>query len=335
MSNAEPEPHHDHIAVEPTARSFGKKLIEWFWRGTSIRAQQLALPEFGARSAVFAERARGTAAIALSTLQPAEPPEIAVEGIACELYRQSAYWSLLALGGDENSPWDSLEEALLTRIAPDGARRVTLASTLREGTFTYFAALSSEEQVATCLELRKLAEVLLQKLDQRNRAIDSLYLQRVWRLGLLALALGGLIGAAFWLRSVVEARRDMAAHVVWKASSWFDNGGCVAPAQSCSTSPNFFFHTAEERNPWLSFDLGSVKTVSTVLIDNREECCTDRAVPLDVELSEDDKTWHTLATKIEPFNSWRASFAPTKARWVRLRVKKKTWFHLARVRILP
>jgi hypothetical protein len=114
-----------------------------------------------------------------------------------------------------------------------------------------------------------------------------------------------------------------------------NGAGCVSPAQQCAQSPNFFFHTTEEANPWLEFDLGATRSISRVRIENRRDCCSDRAVPLTVEVSTDGKNWKTVARQAEDFTSWSVSFGSVEARWVRLQTHRQTYLHLAEVRIWP
>lgn len=96
----------------------------------------------------------------------------------------------------------------------------------------------------------------------------------------------------------------------------------------------FFVHTQEEQSPWIEFDLGAEQKISAVRIDNRMDCCMDRAAPIVVEASSDQHHWQTAARRDSSFTSWLATFAPMNARWVRLRLEKRTSLHLRRVRIL-
>jgi hypothetical protein len=96
-----------------------------------------------------------------------------------------------------------------------------------------------------------------------------------------------------------------------------------------------FFSTVEEKDPWIEFDLGKVEQISGVQAENRLDCCQDRAFPLVVEVSENHKRWKAVARRDTDFTTWRASFNPVKARWVRLRVHRTSFLHLHRVRILP
>jgi hypothetical protein len=76
-----------------------------------------------------------------------------------------------------------------------------------------------------------------------------------------------------------------------------------------------------------------VKTVKRVEIKNRTDCCGDRAVPLVVEVSQDDKTWTQVARREAEFADWTAKFPKTKARYVRLRVARVAMLHLDEVKI--
>src|SRR5690606_19349381 len=133
-----------------------------------------------------------------------------------------------------------------------------------------------------------------------------------------------------------EAEADLARDAMWRASSVYGpEPGCKPPAQECASSPNFFIATNEEENPWLVFDLESPKSVSAVRVDNRIDCCQDRANPLVIEVSDDEKTWKEVARRTSDFNTWKATFPTVKTRYVRLRILKKTNLNLSRVRILP
>ena len=56
-------------------------------------------------------------------------------------------------------------------------------------------------------------------------------------------------------------------------------------------------------------------------------------VPLIVELSNDRSTWQAVAQRESPFAIWEPSFAPSKARYVRLRVPRVTFLHLEQVKV--
>jgi hypothetical protein len=93
------------------------------------------------------------------------------------------------------------------------------------------------------------------------------------------------------------------------------------------------FHTSEERNPWFEIDLGEIKPVRRLTVKNRADSNGERAVPLIAELSNDRSNWQVVARRDSPFTVWEPSFAPTKARYLRLRVPRLTFLHLEQVKV--
>ena len=59
----------------------------------------------------------------------------------------------------------------------------------------------------------------------------------------------------------------------------------------------------------------------------------NRAAPLVVELSSDRSAWTKAAQRDTSFVTWTAQFPPTTARYVRLRVARRTFLHLENVSI--
>jgi len=335
--------------VRPAARA--KRVSEWFWRGAALAEEKRAFPAPSARAATLAQRACSSADFALNAaefLRSADaastgvaPAENLADASACDFYRQSVYWSLCAraaLSDDRagtshaESIWDTLDEQSLASAAK-GERRELLRTSLRSGSFVYFVELPESEQTATRAELRRLAESLLQTADERTRAVQGVLLQRAFRLSLALLALLLIALGLVWERKTREDRNDLARNTPWHASSKMDDMGCHSPAQECAESSAIFFHTKEERDPWIEFDLGSERRVSTVQVDNRADCCSERTIPLVVEVSDNHKQWRTVARQGTEFKTWRATFASVKTRWVRLRVARVSFLHLARVRI--
>ena len=58
-------------------------------------------------------------------------------------------------------------------------------------------------------------------------------------------------------------------------------------------------------------------------------------MPLVVEASPDQKTWTEVARRTEVFETWQPKFAKQNARFLRLRVDRKSWLHLERVAVHP
>jgi hypothetical protein len=96
-----------------------------------------------------------------------------------------------------------------------------------------------------------------------------------------------------------------------------------------------FFHTNEEENPWIEYDLGAKVQFSSLTIYNRSGAVEDRAVPMVVEISDDGRSYKDVAKRTKVFDVWEPSFKPVRARYVRLRVARRTFLHLDGVQIHP
>ncbi len=120
----------------------------------------------------------------------------------------------------------------------------------------------------------------------------------------------------------------------WRTSSkWID---CDPTIGRCGPHvTRILFHTNEDEAPWFELDLGMPTEFSSVSVQNRSDHLPERAVPLIVESSDDQQTWKELARRDETFSTWRAKFPTTTARFVRLRVPRRTFLHLEAVRVHP
>ena len=98
-------------------------------------------------------------------------------------------------------------------------------------------------------------------------------------------------------------------------------------------SLDLFFHTKEEDHPWIEIDLGRLRRIRRVIVENRFDCCSDRDVPLVVQLRDAQGNYHEVARRNEDFNRVTINFAPQEATAVKLLVPRVTAFHLANVQI--
>lgn len=126
--------------------------------------------------------------------------------------------------------------------------------------------------------------------------------------------------------------RDLAKGRGFRASSVYP--GFIADQHVCDgVRTDILFHTLDEPSPWVEIDLGATHGVRRVEIKNRTDSLSDRAVPLVVETSLDGQIFTVAARNDQPFWDWDATFAPTPARYVRVRSLKKTFLHLERIRV--
>lgn len=169
--------------------------------------------------------------------------------------------------------------------------------------------------------------------ESKEVSRDRLWFERVLRLGSLALASVVLSVVLSWWAEASEAGRDLARGRAWQASSTYGSEGCKSPAQQCRSE--FFFSTKEQNEPWLQIDLGGERTFSEVRIFNRSDCCGERAVPLILEVRGGDAPFREIARQTEAFDTWVATFPALSARYIRLRVARRSYLHLKRVLVLP
>jgi hypothetical protein len=273
------------------------------------------------------------------------------DGPARELLREAVYWALCAEqhirseetrtpasdapdDGSVRALWARAERKLLADVAGGEGAAHALEASLSLERFSDFAELAAEEQAREARDLAAFAKNLLTALEAPRVRLDKLYTQRVLRTGGGLLLLLALLGAALFARSWRERERDLAWEKPYKASSTYPSVGCKSPQQECAESPFFFFHTLEDERPWLEIDLGAKKRFSSVKLVNREDCCGERGIPIAVEVSNDKKSWREVTRRTEPFTTWRQSFAPTTARYVRVVGLRKTALHLKRVAVL-
>jgi hypothetical protein len=125
--------------------------------------------------------------------------------------------------------------------------------------------------------------------------------------------------------------RDLAAGRPWLASSAFPPArrGGVGPR---ARRKDYFFHTLPSDHPWVEVDLGTPKMIRSLLVENRSDCCWERALPLDVEVLDlDTKTWRRVAQRRSGFHVWTHELAPVSARHVRFRLGGVGILHLRRI----
>jgi len=314
------------------------------------------VPVLSPRCSTLVGRAQVANALAERALLPSDPlPFLGAEAVACELSREAIYWALLALREREtkSSPegetsssapdsstlaalWSGTTPALIEAAAGGAEAAERVHRDLVDKSFADFAELGPEQQAATARRLTAFAERLIEPLAVPQRARDLAWVRRVKfvMLTLVVLLALGFAGRAF--KAEYDLSMDMAPSASWVASSRYESEcTCHSPEQSCAACPSFFFCTEKESRPSIVFDLHSVRSLSAVVVDNRRDCCSGRALPLVIQVSTDQTHWKTVATRKEQFDTWRADFPTEQTRWVKLYVSRRDFLHLAKVRLLP
>ena len=302
------------------------------------------------RALELAGRAALAQEAAARTERPPEPfSQSGSEAVAAELYRESVHWSLLAHAAlkpdgaetaEDAAPalgtlLERADKALLARAAGGEGEVAELTRDLSRS-YVEFAELDATAQRRLVERLERAAAGLFEPLGSVQRRLERIWVRRVLHVVVVLVVVGGGAFAADQYMSMNRRAHDLAARASWTTSSRYPQGGCDSPKQTCVGGENYFFHTNQENDPWVMFDLGKPRRVGGVEIDNRIDCCAERAVPLAVDVSTDKKNWHEVARHNSEFTTWRQDFDPQHARYVKIHIPSPSAIlHLSRVRIYP
>ena len=195
-------------------------------------------------------------------------------------------------------------------------------------------ALDDAALAVAVAEVRAAARAVLDAHEAPDRLVAARHHWKVVRraLGLIAvLALVPVVAVGF---SRLSEAPDLAKEKPWRASSKLTD--CNPARIECSgVRTRIFFHTLQEKGPWVEIDLKAPTKFSEVVVYNRGDSLQERAVPLVLEVGDDQLTWRELGRNDEPFKVWTAKVPGTTARYVRLRCTRETMLHLDAVKVHP
>jgi hypothetical protein len=336
LEQASARPRLAGVSTLQTSR--WSRLLEWLLRTRGLTAARAEVAEPSSPAHAFRRRARLAYELAERVLDPIEPLRAGSgAALAADLFRQSAYWALCAADhAAEAVPcsqlWNAELESELARSLPDREALEAARQLLLEASFVSLAELSEDDQLQSALRARSLAATALDRIDRPQRRVETLLWQRFARLGLCALVLIAAVGVSLRGAEDLHQGTDLLAGKAWRTSSTW--GKCDPVAARCGgVRTRVFFHTKEDASPWIEYDLGAPKKFSRVVVRNRTDSVPDRAIPLVLEVSDDQKVYREVVRRPTSFRTWRADFQPQRARYVRLRVARRTWLHLERISI--
>jgi len=299
-----------------------------FWNWATLRpvlaAARAQLPRPGGRAARAFEQVRLLREVIRQIANPTEElPPGRQPAVLLSLLRDLVYWTLVARQSDEDEAapdlralWDRSPADLLLRAA-GGADDLDALRGLLVDLPTAAMLDARDGDVARA---RDFAESLYGDLEAPRRRVQHLLIRR-WLHGAAA-----VVALAFAVKAITF-ERDLAKGKPYQTSSSQSN--CAAD-QECA---KLMFHTNNEAEPWVVIDLGAVQRFHRIEVENRKDCCQDRAVPLVAEVSTDRKSWRQVARRDSDFSTWNAKFPRTSARYVRLRAPRTTYLHLDSVAV--
>ena len=334
--DANDEQEADDLSAQASpAAAPSRPLWDTLWQGQAMAAARRRLEDAYEASGPDLQRAESALAHGLRILDPADPlPSGPAPHLATLLLREAAYWALrsLQVSGASLSAQLAKVPAPILAFAAGGEDHADRARDLLLRDARLDATRPVEEVELEAQELARIVRGFLDCSRGPQEEIARIQASRVFRLGGVALGVLALIGALVWGGTRFVQPPDLLPGKPWRASSAYKNFN-VGAHQVDGNSTQVFFHTNEETNAWIEFDLQKPTQFRSVTLKNRTDCCSERAVPLVIESSDDRNHWTELARKSDDFRSWTAKFAPKTARYVRIRTLKRTWLHLEGVNV--
>ncbi len=315
-----------------TAPGVTNRVFDWFFRGAALREARAGLPDRDEPRELAARQAKLLCEVARRVAETADPlPPGARPAVSLALCRDAIYWALAARHARAGEPptdlralWDASNPQVVGAAPspPDNQESAALRRTLFDDYDPRSLAVTAHDAARA----RAFAEGLVFDLDGPRRRVVRVLTQRWLRVGLVAAALVALVVGV----RVSTLGPDLAAGKPFRLSaSWPGWAACMAN-NGCN---GLMFQTDEGDEPWVEIDLGAPRKVHRVEVVNRGSCCADRAVPLIVELGGDRRAWTQVARRDAPFGSWTAKFAPRTARYVRLKVLRRSVLHLQSIAV--
>jgi hypothetical protein len=255
--------------------------------------------------------------------------------LAANLFRQSLYWALRSqnptgAGVEPAEVWARAEHPSLACLAANADELARITTAMRS-TFIELAEESPENQRALSALLRRSASRLVTSAEQVPWQLEWSKLKRLTR---LVLAVVLCVAPVALLIVLSSAKPDLAKGKHWRTSSSFAE--CHPESSECGgATTDILFHTKEEKSPWFEYDFGAPLAFSSLTIQNRADYGPERAVPLIVEVSNDDQKFREIARRVDSFSTWKPSFATQHARYLRLRVARFSMLHLEAIKVHP
>ena len=321
-----------HYTPHPEKRS----ILDWFLLRPELSRARGDVATVSREQRAYMERAK----VALEFGGVAFDPQNQVASgstvpLAPSLFQQALYWALVAsnrLTGASNptQAWAVTPPSTLATLTSNQRELEQIGRAMQCSLFELEQG-STEARRETAELLRRSAVRLITSFEASTLQLEWLKLRRLSRLALGVMLLMGpfLLAAIFWPK-----KPDLAKGKAWHTSSVAAE--CHPAKSECGgVTTDIFFHTKEESNPWFEYDFYAPLAFSSLTIRNRSDFGPERAVPLVVEVGNDEASLHEIARKTESFSTWSPSFPTQHARYLRLRTARFSLLHLEAVEVHP
>ncbi|HEY3237246.1 MAG TPA: discoidin domain-containing protein [Polyangiaceae bacterium] len=312
------------------------RALRWFLDTEAIIGARAAIPIRSPATLELLRRARLDAELGEHLMNRVHPVQHGTpEAVAAEVYLEAGYWALLAAKPELGRPsaeelWRSAEILGELGYTQDELKAIE-RHFVSHRPFIDFADLTPEERRNAITTLSQFALRVISAHDAPRLYLSHLLLKRAAKIlvtTLLTVALVGLGVASY------PQKPDLAMGKPWTTSSSL--AVCHPEEEECAgVQTKILFHTGEDKTPWFQFDMGYPVRFSSMTIRNRTDYGQDRALPLAVEVSNDGNTYQEIVRRTERFRVWKPTFRPQNARYIRLRVLRKSYLHLEEVKVHP
>jgi hypothetical protein len=227
---------------------------------------------------------------------------------------------LMLEASEPSSVTDAVTDAGL-----DSSERAFVLSLLSAGGVGAVAELSPARQREVTEHVRRVARSADRRLRANERPLRRLLARRWLRVGAAILLVVSAASAAL----IASRPENVALHravLVPHSLAGYDPKRLVDGDRT-----KLGFHTEKAPNE-VRIDLGEPRRISRIVVSNRVDCCSERAVPLSIELEQSGK-FAEVARRDTVFQRWRVDLTPTTTRFVRLVSHNTEPFHLNEVEV--
>jgi F5/8 type C domain len=241
-----------------------------------------------------------------------------------------------AAGPLGESDWDSARkipavEAAWGKLSTE--QIATLMALLGPDRDATVARLSGEERDVFASGLHDLVMRLAEPLEIEANGLGRALFARWSRVIVVGVVLALAVGfAGKWIGKKLGGP-NIALRAAVTISSQFPGQGVDHSMLVDGDPDTLGFHTLEGGQQWVVIDLGKTRKFNKIVVYNRPDGFEDRAVPLKVEVSNDNVNYTQVAERKETFDKWTAKGLHAEGRYVRLKNTTPNFFHLAEVEL--
>jgi hypothetical protein len=224
----------------------------------------------------------------------------------------------------------AIAEAFARLTAPQRSMLTAMLGPDRDATL---AKLIGEDRRSFARAVRQLVISLSEPLAFDARRLWRALFARWSRMILVTLVLAAFFGVAVSWLDKKFGKPNIALHCPVTVSSQYSSEGTDHRLLVDGDPDNLGFHTQSGGQQWVVIDLGSIRKFDKVVVYNRSDGFQDRAVPIRLEVSNDNVHFTHLRERKETFDKWTASDLHAEGRYVRLLNTPPSFFHLSEVQI--